>query len=119
MPNPHNPTAHVSVALGNGLGATWQHPDDPQILVSRRCATAIALMQMGVSDFGLIAKAVGLEVDVIEQIDAAGDRTIRALAVAGIPRGEFFKLRIHVHCPRCNGQVYTAPCVLCAQSKKR
>jgi hypothetical protein len=119
MPNLRNPTARVSVVHRRGRGATWRHPDDPGILVSRQCATVIALMQMGVSDYGLIAKAVGLEVGVIEQIDTAEDRVIRALAVAGIPRGEFFKLRVHVHCPRCHGRVYTAPCAMCAQNNIR
>jgi hypothetical protein len=96
-------------------GKTWRHPSDPSIVVTVRCAAAVALMQMGIADYRLIAEAVGLDAAAVERIDAAEDRAIRALAVARIPNGEFFKLRVRVQCPGCNGRVYVAPCVFCAQ----
>ena len=105
--------------FGREIGKTWRHPGNSSILVSRKCAAVIALMQMGISDYQLIAEAVGLAVEAIEQIDAAENRVVRLLAVAGIPHGEFFKLRVQVQCPRCNGRVNTAPCVLCAQHATR
>jgi hypothetical protein len=98
-------------------GPIWRHPDDPSIIVSIQCAAAVAVMQMGISDHHLIAEAVGLDVAAIKRIDAAEDIAVRALAVARIPSGEFFKLRVRVLCPVCHGRVYIAPCVLCAQRK--
>ena len=49
-------------------------------------------MEMGISEYRLIAEAVGLTEAEVRGIDAAEDALVRQLAVAGIPMGEFFKL---------------------------
>ena len=104
-----------SLGLDKSHRDSWRHPHDPCIVVSRKFAAVIALMQMGISDFQLIAEAVDLGVDVVKRIDEAEDLAVRSLALIGIPNGEFFKLRVNVHCPRCNGRIHVAPRVLCAQ----
>lgn len=70
-------------------------------------------MQMGIVEYSVIAEAVGLTVEEVEQIDTATDRGVRQLAVAGIPCGEYFKLDCRVRCPKCQALVGLAPCVTC------
>jgi hypothetical protein len=85
----------------------------PAIEVPYRVAAAIAVMEMGISEYRVIAEAVGLTTAEVRDIDAAKDSSVRQLAVAGIPMGEFFKLDHRVRCPRCQAKVEIAPCVTC------
>ncbi len=98
-------------------GGFWRHPTVPDVVLPYNVAAVIAVMQMGIMDHAVIAAAVGLDIETVEQIDAAQDSTIRRLAVEGIPSGEHFKLRTQVRCPRCNWRVRTAPCVACTQRR--
>ena len=98
-------------------GRSWRHPRVPDVVLPYNVAAVVAVMQMGIMDHAVIAAAVGLDIERVEQIDAAEDSTIRRLAVEGIPSGEHFKLRMHVRCPRCNSRVRTAPCVACTQGR--
>jgi hypothetical protein len=93
----------------------WQHPTEPRIEIPYRVAAAIAVMQMGISDYSVIAGAVGLTVEEVERVDMAEDRCVRQLAVAGIPAGEFFRLRDRVRCPKCQGRLSIAPCLACCR----
>jgi hypothetical protein len=70
-------------------------------------------MAMGVSEYAVIAEAVGLTVDEVMEIDSAEDSLVRELAVSGIPSGEFFRLDQRVRCPKCQAKVDFAPCLLC------
>ena len=79
----------------------------------RKFAAAVAVMQMGVTDYQLIASAVGLEVEQVQEIDAASDPAVRLLAVRGIPMGHYFNLQTTIRCPTCNGWIHIAPCVVC------
>jgi hypothetical protein len=92
---------------------SWQHPLDRRIKVPYRIAATIAVMEMGISDYAVIAEAVGFTVEQVRRIDSAEDSSVRQLAVAGIPVGEFFKLVTRVRCPKCHGDVGVAPCVGC------
>ncbi len=98
-------------------GGSWRHATVPDVVLPYNVVGVIAVMQMGILDHAVIAAAVGLDIETVEQIDAAEDSTIRRLAVKGIPRGEHFKLRTHVRSPRCNWRVRTAPCVACTQRR--
>jgi hypothetical protein len=91
----------------------WRHPFQRHIEVPYRVAAAIALMEMGVSEYAVIARAVGLTVGEVERIDLVEDSAVRKLAVAGIPVGEWFRLDHRVRCPRCQAKVAVAPCVAC------
>ncbi|REJ66605.1 MAG: hypothetical protein DWQ31_14265 [Planctomycetota bacterium] len=79
----------------------------------RRAPAVIALMEMGVNDYGEIAYATGLTVADVKEIDAAEDRKIRRLATQGTPAGTYLPLNKPVRCPTCNGMVTMAPCVAC------
>jgi hypothetical protein len=70
-------------------------------------------MEMGITEYGVIAKAVGLTVADVRGIDTAEESSVRQLAVAGIPSGEFFKLDHRIRCPKCQARVEIAPCVSC------
>jgi hypothetical protein len=98
---------------GSGRRRPWRHPFAPRIKVPYRVAAAIAVMQMGISDYSVIADAVGLTVEEVERIDMVEDPAVRRLALAGIPAGESFKLRRRVRCPRCQAKVGLAPCIAC------
>ena len=98
-------------------GGSWRHPTVPDVVLPYNVAAVIAVMQMGIMDHAVIAAAVGLDIERVEQIDAAEDSTIRRLAVEGIPCSARFKLRTHVRCPRCNWRVQTAPCIACTQQR--
>ena len=91
----------------------WQHPRQIHIQVPYRVAAAIAVMEMGVSEYSVIAGAVGLTVEEVERVDMAEDPGVRQLAVARIPTGEFFRLDNRVRCPRCQAKLSIVPCVAC------
>jgi hypothetical protein len=73
-------------------------------------------MEMGISEYRLIAEAVGLTEAEVGDIDTATDSSVRRLAVVGIPMGEFFKLDRRLRCPKCQATVVIAPCVSCRRS---
>ncbi|HLA84284.1 MAG TPA: hypothetical protein VJL29_05790 [Thermoguttaceae bacterium] len=91
----------------------WRHPSKPHIKVPYRVAAAIALMEMGISDYAVIAGAVGMTVEEVERVDMVEDPAIRQLALAGIPAGESFRLSRRVRCPKCQAKVGLAPCIAC------
>ncbi|MBN2293605.1 MAG: hypothetical protein JXM70_14340 [Pirellulales bacterium] len=98
---------------GNKL---WRHPFKRRILVPYRIAMAIAVMEMGISEYSVIARAVGLTAKEVERVDIADDTSVRQLALARIPAGVYFKLDHFVRCPKCLGDVRIAPCVACRSS---
>ena len=91
----------------------WRHPLQHCIRVPYRIAAAIAVMEMGISEYSVIARAVGLTVEEVERVDMVEDSAVRQLALAGIPVGESFKLDNHVRCPKCQAKVGLAPCIAC------
>ncbi|MFV2069547.1 MAG: hypothetical protein ACC645_21495 [Pirellulales bacterium] len=91
----------------------WRHPRKRSIKVPHRAAAAIAVMEMGVSDYSVIATAVGLTVEEVRRIDMAEDSPIRELGSEGIPYGEYFTLEKVIRCPKCHAMVRFAPCVAC------
>jgi hypothetical protein len=91
----------------------WRHPLEPRIEVPYRVAAAIAVMEMGISEYSVIAAAVGLTIEEVERVDMAEDPAVRRLALAGIPVGESFKLSRRVRCPKCQAKVGIAPCIAC------
>jgi hypothetical protein len=97
----------------------WRHPLNRAIEVPYQVAAAVAVMEMGISEYGVIAEAVGLTVAEVRGIDTAEDSSVRELAVAGIPIGEFFKLARRVRCPKCQAKVEIAPCVTCHSMLRR
>ncbi len=99
---------------GHRVTRLWRHPVNRSIEVPYRVAAAIALMEMGISDYSVIAAAVGLTVEQIRQIDMVEDRCVRQIAAAGIPVGESFKLEHRVRCPKCQARISVAPCIACA-----
>ena len=106
-------TASVRGGKRNHRNRLWRHPLKRYIEVPYRIAAAIAVMEMGVSEYSVIANAVGLTVDEVERVDMLEDSAVRQLALAGIPVGEWFKLDNHVRCPKCQAKVGLAPCVAC------
>jgi len=80
-------------------------------------AAAIAVMEMGISDYSVIAGAVGLSEEEVEQIDMSDDSRIRKLGSRGIPFGEYFHLRSKIRCPKCSASITIAPCVACTSSR--
>lgn len=92
---------------------TWRHPFQRSIEVPYSTALVMALIQMGVSDYAVIAKAAGLHVADVRRIDMVEDRAVRQLGVAGIPHGVYFKLHEKVRCPKCKALVRMAPCIAC------
>ncbi len=91
----------------------WRHPRNRKVVLPYRTAAAVALMEMGISDYGVIAEAVGLSTQEIKRIDKAEDEPVRLLSTLGIPSGEYFKLEKEVRCPKCHARVVLAPCVAC------
>jgi len=91
----------------------WRHPFDRCIRVPYRVAAAIAVMEMGVSEYSVIARAAGLTVEEVERVDMAEDSSVRQLIVARIPVGESFRLDNYIRCPKCRAKVRLAPCVAC------
>lgn len=106
-------TASVCRKKGIRARKPWRHPLDRAVEVPYPVAAAIALMEMGISEYRLIAEAVGLTEAEVRGIDTAEDALVRQLAVAGIPISEFFKLDCRVRCPKCQAMVVIAPCVSC------
>ncbi len=101
---------------GGKRSRPWRHPLKRSIEVPYRIAAAIAVMEMGISEYAVIARAVGLTVEEVERVDMAEDPSVRRLAVARIPVGESFKLDNRVRCPKCQAEVRLAPCVACRSS---
>jgi hypothetical protein len=91
----------------------WRHPSKPHIEVPYRVAAAIAVMEMGISDYAVIANAVGLTIDEVERVDMVEDPAVRQLALVRIPAGETFRLSHRVRCPKCQARVGLVPCVAC------
>ncbi|MBN1908480.1 MAG: hypothetical protein JW818_01965 [Pirellulales bacterium] len=91
----------------------WRHPFKPHIKVPYYVAVAIAVMEMGISDYTVIAYATGLTVEEVERIDMVEDPAVRRLALARIPLGETFRLANRVRCPKCQAKVGLAPCIAC------
>jgi hypothetical protein len=94
-------------------GRTWRHPSAPRIEVPYRVAAAIAVMEMGISEYSVIAAAVGLTIEEVERIDMVEDPAVRQLALARIPAGEAFRLSHRVRCPKCQANVGLVPCIAC------
>ncbi len=91
----------------------WRHPFKTHIEVPYRVAAAIAVMEMGISDYSVIADAVGLTVKEVESIDMVENPAVRQLVLARIPVDESFKLNHRVRCPKCQAKVCLAPCIAC------
>ena len=109
-------TAGVRGGKRNRRIKLWRHPLKRYIEVPYRIAAAIAVMEMGVSEYSIIANAVGLTVKEVERVDMVEDSAVRQLALARIPAGESFKLENYVRCPKCRAEVGLAPCVACRSS---
>ena len=109
-------TAGARGGKRNHRNKLWRHPLKRYIQVPYRIAAAIAVMEMGISEYSVIARAVGLTVEEVERVDMAEDSSVRQLAVARIPVGESFKLDSYVRCPKCQAEVGLAPCVACRSS---
>ena len=108
-----NPNGSTRPRQNRFRGEKWQHPLYEAVRVPRKIAAALALFQTGITTYATIAYAVGLTVDDVAYIDAAEEKVIRQLAIVGIPRGDYFRLRRKVRCPRCNSWITLAPCVAC------
>lgn len=91
----------------------WRYPFKPHIEVPYRVAAAIAVMEMGITDYSVIAAAVGLTVKEVERIDMVENPAVRQVVLAKIPVDESFKLIHRVRCPRCQARVCIAPCIAC------
>jgi hypothetical protein len=105
-------------ALGHGdktsrRTRTWRDPREPRIEVPYRVAAAIAVMEMGISEYSVIASAVGLTIEEVERVDMVEDPAVRQLALARIPAGELFRLSRRVRCPKCQANVGLVPCIAC------
>ena len=87
----------------------WQR----QVPVPKKTAAVLALIQMGVTSYTEIARAVGLSVDEVARIDAAEDKAVRQLATGGFPKGTYVRLQRKTRCPKCNSLVNLVPCVAC------
>lgn len=105
--------ASTPAAKRNRRNKLWRHPLQRSIEVPYRVAAAIAVMEMGISEYSVIAKAVGLSVEEVERVDRVEDASVRQLALAKIPIDVSFKLDNRVRCPRCQAEVGLAPCVAC------
>ena len=107
------PTTDGKFERKGNVRKPWRHPSKRSIKVPHRAAAAIAVMEMGVTDYSVIASAVGLTVDEVKRIDMAEDSPIRQLGCEGIPYGEYFTLEKVIRCPKCHAMVRFAPCVAC------
>jgi hypothetical protein len=94
---------------------TMVRPDSQRI--PARTVAAVALMETGVTDYAVIAKALGLSESEVAEIDAAEDAGLRQLAVAGVPEGFYYTLRVIIRCPRCGRRIRVAPCLTCKSRK--
>jgi hypothetical protein len=109
-------TASARGGKRNHQNRLWRHPLKRYIEVPYRIAAAIAVMEMGVSEYSVMASAVGLSVEEVERVDMVEGSAVRQLALARIPVGESFKLDNYVRCPKCQAEVGLAPCVACRSS---
>ena len=91
----------------------WRHPLKHDLVVPYRAAAVVALMEMGIADYAVLAQALSMTVEEVARIDSAEDGSIRELCVAKIPYGEYFKLDEEIRCPKCNAMIRVAPCVAC------
>lgn len=110
---PVNEASHGHGGKRNARSRLWQHPFEPLIVVPYRVAAAIAVMEMGISEYSVIADAVGLTIEEVERVDLVEDPAVRRLALARIPVGESFKLSRRVRCPKCQARVRLVPCIGC------
>ena len=55
----------------------WRHPLKRYIELPYRIDAAIVVMQMGVSEYSVIANAVGLTVEEVERVDMVEDSAVR------------------------------------------
>lgn len=79
-----------------------------------RVETALAIMQMGISDYTTIALSVGLTEKQVERIDLSDDERIRELAVSGVSPKKHYRLVRPLRCPKCRGLITTVPCLVCS-----
>jgi len=101
----------------NRRNRLWRHPLKRYIKVPYPIAAAIAVMEMGVSEYSIIASAVGLTIEEVERVDMVEDLAVKELALARIPVGVLFKLENYVRCPKCQARVDLAPCLACRDSR--
>lgn len=85
----------------------------------QRLLAVIALMECGFRDLDLIAHALGLGREQVDEIDAALDKTVRRFAVTGVPRDFTYLLRRTVRCPGCRHRINRVPCLTCRIAKQR
>jgi hypothetical protein len=85
----------------------------PRKSLPSRVEAALAVMQMGVSDYALIASTVGLECEDVAEIDHSEDCRIRDLAVRGVDPAKRFHLVRPLRCPKCRNRITVAPCITC------
>ena len=109
----HEDNQAVPSQASESLGKLWKHPTNHEIEVPYRVAATVALMGMGMTDFGQIASLVGLTEKDVQAVDDADDPAIRKLAAVGVPGGGRFKLRGPVRCPKCHANISIVPCVTC------
>jgi len=79
-----------------------------------RVEAALAVMQMGVSDYAQIASSVGLTEEQVESIDMSDDVRIRSLAAHGVCPDKRYRLVRPLRCPKCRGRITVAPCLTCS-----
>ena len=78
-----------------------------------RSEAALAVMQMGITDYGLIATAVGIPEEEVARIDHSEDERIRRLAVHGVDPAKRYHLVRPLRCPKCRARISVAPCLIC------
>ena len=78
-----------------------------------RVEAALAVMQMGFSDYAEIASAVGLSEEQVESIDMSEDVRIRSAAAHGLSPEKRYRLVRPLRCPKCRGRITIAPCLTC------
>lgn len=98
-------------------GRIWRHPDDRAITLPYESAAALAVMAAGVSDYQVIADAVGMTRKEVRQLDNSQDQSVKRLVVNGLPEGQFFKLRERLRCPKCGAPIILVPCVSCSHGE--
>ena len=78
-----------------------------------RVEAALAVMQMGVTDYATIASTVGLPEEDVVKIDHSDDQRIRGLAVRGLDPEKRFHLVRPIRCPKCRHRITIIPCLTC------
>jgi hypothetical protein len=92
-------------------------PTGVAALSAQKIGAVIALMQTGVANYALIARATGLTENEVARIDEAKQSHVRQLAVHGTGRDVYYQLRSKVTCPRCGSLICLVPCVACAVAR--